>query len=171
MIASFLNFKLSIALPLAWQLTRRPRLRLETPCRAKARHATIRSNRFDITSISCATKTILKSGQEQAIIELINIAKDKEESKAETIPEHSAVDESASDGMIERGIEDIGAQARVLKDALKANFSCKLGTQHAILPWLAMHGASLPARFQIGLGGKRRTNAGQESGLRRISSN
>ena len=41
----------------------------------------------------------------------------------ETVLENSAVGESVSNGIVERGIRDIGGQVRVLKDAIEARYN------------------------------------------------
>ena len=81
-------------------------------------------------------------------------SKIKESADMEIVPENSAVGESQSNGMVERGIQDVGNQVRVLKDALETRLGVTLDPRHPILAWLISHAGALLIRCQVGVDGK-----------------
>jgi hypothetical protein len=70
------------------------------------------------------------------------------------IVEYSPVGASASNGVIERGIQSIEGQVRVLKDALEARWSVKLPVDHPVLSYLVEYAAVLLNRFEVGKDGR-----------------
>ena len=85
------------------------------PCKGTEHPYPVKQARFNIKQLGYK-KIILKSDQEPAIIDLCN--KIKESVDVEIIPENSPVGESQSNGMVERGIQEVGSITRVLKDSL-----------------------------------------------------
>ena len=82
-----------------------------------------------------ASKIILKSDQEPAIKDLINMIK-KLRAGIETFTEHSLVGASKSNGIIERGIQTMEGMIRMLKDALEFRWKTKIDEESPILSWL-----------------------------------
>jgi hypothetical protein len=101
------------------------------------------------------SKLILKNDQEPAIVDLQKqVIVELKEKGIECIPENSPVSESQSNGVIERGIQDIEGQVRVLKDMLDQKYNRKIESTHPILPWLVNHAGVLITRFQVGVDGR-----------------
>ena len=57
--------------------------------------------------------------------------------------EEPAKGESQSNGMVERGIQDVGNQVRVLKDALESRIGTVIDSKSPILAWLISHAGTL----------------------------
>ena len=70
------------------------------------------------------------------------------------VMEHSPVKASASNGCIERGIQSIEGQVRVLLDALEARWGVSIPVDHAIMCYLIEYSAFLLNRFEVGHDGK-----------------
>ena len=82
------------------------------------------------------SKISYRSDQEPAIVSLIETAL-KNNGKAGEIhdasPEHSAVGESASNGVAERTVQQFGDQLRTLKAALEARLKARLPSHHPVM--------------------------------------
>jgi hypothetical protein len=98
---------------------------------------------------------IAKSDQEPAVKHLIDeVGKAKAEFGGRWIVEHSPVDSHASNGVVERAIQSVGGQVRVLRSCLEAKWSVKLNSKHAVIPWIMEHAAFLLNRFEVGHDGR-----------------
>ena len=98
---------------------------------------------------------IVKSDQEPSIKHLVDeIGKRKAEAGGRWIRENSPVDSHASNGVVERGIQSVEGQVRVLKGALESRWNVKIGTKHMVLPWIVEYAAHLLNRFEGGHDGK-----------------
>ena len=96
---------------------------------------------------------IIKSDQEPAIIDLVReVARLR--APANTLKEESPVGASASNGVVERGIQTCEGQIRVLKDALEARIRDKVKSDHPVLTWLVEFAAVLVNRYEVGHDGK-----------------
>ena len=60
-----------------------------------------------------------------------------------SVVEHSPVGSSASDGVVERGIQSVEAQMRVMRDALEARCGVIIDVNSCIWAWLAEYSAVL----------------------------
>jgi hypothetical protein len=100
-----------------------------------------------------ASDVIIKGDQEPAIKALIEDVT-RLRAGARTIPEHSPVGSSGSNGVIERAIWSIEAQIRVMKSALENHVKTKIDDEHPIITWLAEYAAWLLNRFEVGRDGK-----------------
>ena len=118
---------------------------------------------------------VFKSDQEPAIVDLLNAigkrrcAKTKLESARDADPrdpskplgrsiqESSPVGSSASNGFIEKGIQDVEGQARTIKHALETRIGSKVPSDHDVIPWMLEYTAVLTNRCQVGIDGKRAT--------------
>ena len=57
--------------------------------------------------------------------------------------DESPVGESASNGLVERAIQDAQAQMRTLKLALEYRYQNRIEDSHPILPWLVKHASMI----------------------------
>ena len=72
------------------------------------------------------------------------------------VVENSPVGSSASNGVVERHVQTIQQQSRVLKSALESRWGVKIPTLHAVVPWLVEYAGLLVNRFEVGRDGKTR---------------
>ena len=87
-------------------------------------------------------RVIFKSGQELALKELLRAVKRERAEKIEFAgigKEESAVGESASNGFIERAIQDVQGQIRTIKLAVEWRYKSILKEDHPILPWIVKY--------------------------------
>ena len=98
-------------------------------------------------------KVIVRSDQEAPIKAVVQ-AVIKARGDAVTIPEHSPVGSSGSNGVIERGVKEVEGQIRTLKSALDARIGRDLSGSAHILPWLIEFSAVLLCRYLVGHDGK-----------------
>ena len=85
---------------------------------------------------------MLKSDQEPALKELLRAVKRERVEQIEfdgVMEEESPVGESASNGLVERAIQDVQAQMRTLKLAVEHRYQNRIEDSHPILPWLVKH--------------------------------
>ena len=96
---------------------------------------------------------VLKSNQEPAVVAMISEMAGRR--KAKTFPEHSPVASSQSNGYIERAIQSVSGQVRVLLDALETRMgqSCR-GSGIVALTWLVEYAAVLWNRYAVSSDGK-----------------
>ena len=59
-----------------------------------------------------------------------------------------------SNGVVERGIQSIEGQVRVLKDCLEEKWNIKIKSKHAVIPWIVEYAAHLLNRFEVGHDGR-----------------
>ena len=98
---------------------------------------------------------IVKSDQEPAIMSLVDaVGKQKSLGGGRWIVEASPVGSHASNGLVERAIQSVEGQVRVLKSALEARWGVKIPAASAIIPWLMEYAAHLLNRFEVGHDGK-----------------
>ena len=71
-----------------------------------------------------------------------------------TVPRHSPVGESQSNGRVENAIKRVQEQVRAFYDQLKARTGLSLGTDHPIFEWMVEWAATTLTRFVIRGGGK-----------------
>jgi hypothetical protein len=98
----------------------------------------------------------VKSDQEEAIK---GVVKDVGRLRAAAgggryVEEMSPVGASASNGVIERGIQSIEGQVRVLLDALESRWNVKIPVDHPILCYIIEYAAFVINRFEVGHDGK-----------------
>ena len=98
-------------------------------------------------------KLTIKTDQEPAIIDLVNGIK-RLRPNLETFHEQSPVGSSASNGVIERGVQTLEGQIRVLKDALETRWGIRIGDEQKILSWIVEYAAVLVNRYEVGHDGK-----------------
>ena len=88
------------------------------------------------------TKWILKSDRERM------------RSPAERLKVESPVGSSASNGMVESGVQTVQGQVRVLKDAFETRISTKVDGSHNIISWMIEIASVLVNRHEVGHDGK-----------------
>ena len=99
---------------------------------------------------------IVKSDQEpaiKAVVEDVGRAKTADGS-GRYIVENSPVGASQSNGMVERGIQSVAAQARVLLSAAQEKWGLTLSIEHPFICYLVEYAAVLLNRFEVGADGK-----------------
>ena len=70
------------------------------------------------------------------------------------ITEFSPVKSSASNGVVERGIQSAQGQIRVLKDALEGRWKREIAAVECIVPWIVEWSAHVLNRFEVGKDGR-----------------
>jgi len=98
-------------------------------------------------------KIMIKTDQEAAIVVLVNSIK-KMRPGIETFYENSPVAASASNGVMERGVQTIEGMIRVLKDGLETRWNTKVDESSPILSWLVEFASVLINRYEVGHDGK-----------------
>ena len=88
----------------------------------------------------------------------------------ESVPEYSAVGESASNGKAERAIQSFEDLLRTLKSALEARIKGKLAVDHPVIKWLIEHTAHILTRYSVNQDGRTpyQTLHGKKSGERLV---
>ena len=100
---------------------------------------------------------ILKSDQEPAIMALFaEVSKLRAEKGGigRTIEEASPVGSSSSNGIVERGIQSVEEQVRVLVSALGSRWKGTIPDRRSIWPWLVEYASYLLNRCNVGADGK-----------------
>jgi hypothetical protein len=70
------------------------------------------------------------------------------------VVENSPVGASASNGMVERAIQSVQGQVRVLKLAAEKRWGVEIPHRHPVVPWMVEYAAFLLNRFEVGHDGK-----------------
>ena len=98
---------------------------------------------------------VVKSDQEEAIKSVVSeVGKLRAAGGGgKFIVENSPVGSSASNGIIERGIQSIEGQVRVLMDALEDRWKLRIPIDHPIICFLVEYAAFLLNRFEVGRDG------------------
>ena len=99
------------------------------------------------------TRIILKCDQENPIA-AVQQEVIKNRLDVATVPRHSPVGESQSNGRVENAIKRVQEQVRAFYDQLKARTGLSLGTDHPIFAWMVEWAATTLTRFVIRCGGK-----------------
>ena len=96
-------------------------------------------------------RLVLKSDQEPSIVEVQHAIKDargRAHSHGTAI-ENSKVGDSNSNARVERAIQELGGMARTLKAALESRRGQKIHLDHAVVPWIIKHAASVITRYVV----------------------
>ena len=94
----------------------------------------------------------MKTDQEPALIALTSAV--IRERQDETLLEHSAVADSASNGVVEKGVQQIEQQLRVLKFCLQDRIGASIPSTSPIMSWLIPHAADSLNKLEVGADGK-----------------
>jgi hypothetical protein len=112
-----------------------------------------RVNAF-IREIGCEFVTvIIKSDQEPAIQALLEDVR-RLRGEVKTIIELSPVGESASNGVVERGIQAMQGQLRTMRSALETCWGYQIPDDHAIINWMVEHSSVVLNKCEVGHDGK-----------------
>ena len=94
-------------------------------------------------------RVIIKSDQEVSIIDVARAVAEVRATQHGTAIENSSVGDSDSNGTIERAIQDVEQQVRVLRAALEIRINRKVRLIEAVVPWMIRHAACLITRCRI----------------------
>ena len=95
---------------------------------------------------------IVKTDQEPSIGILVQDIKEMRESR--TVIEESPVGSHQSNGIIERSVQGVEGQLRVLKSALEGRIGKRISAERRIVKFMAEYGAYLLNRLEVGKDGK-----------------
>ena len=95
---------------------------------------------------------ILKSDQENSMIEVLRKVKEKRTAASQL--EHSPVEEHESNGVAERAVQMHEGMTRTMKLALEERLKVKIPSIHPIMTWLVQHGADTLTKFVVGSDGR-----------------
>jgi hypothetical protein len=109
--------------------------------------------------VECGFRTgdiVIKTDQEPAIKFLVKdlVAERGSEPGHKTLVEESPVQSSGSNGVVERAVQTIEGQVRVLKLALEERLGQEVPASHCIVTFLADYAAYLVNRLEVGKDGK-----------------
>ena len=97
-------------------------------------------------------RIIMRSDNEPAILALKEEL--KKNTEVEIVPEESPAYESKSNGEIEREIQAVQEQFRVMKDGLESRLGKRIPRGHVMIPWLVAHASDAMVRYKVGDDGK-----------------
>ena len=98
-------------------------------------------------------KLVLKSDQEHAIVDLVKEVARTRGGIGRTLIEQAPRGDSAGNGLVERAVQTIEGQVRVLKVALEEALGVPGSTTHAIFPWMVEHAGDLLTKCSVGSDG------------------
>ena len=99
---------------------------------------------------------VAKSDQESSIRALVEAVGQMKGIKGSGrwIVEHSPVGSSQSNGIIERAVQSIEGQLRVIKLALEKRYKVELPVQHPLLAWAVEYAGVMLNRCEVGHDGR-----------------
>ena len=99
---------------------------------------------------------IVKTDQEPSIGILVKdlVEMRGNEKGGRTVVENSPVGSSKSNGLVERGVQAVEGQIRVLKSALEGRLGMKVHAERRVVKFMAEYGAYLLNRLEVGKDGK-----------------
>ena len=106
-------------------------------------------------------RIIFKTDQEPAAKALQRRV--KETWSGEVVVQNSPVGSSQSNGLAEKGVQEVEGQARTLKIALEGRLKVNLPSELPVMMWLIEHAGDLMNRFRVGSDGRtpRERNTGK----------
>ena len=98
----------------------------------------------------------IKTDQEPVMMSMVeNLCRERARNGAmRTVVEHSPAYQSRSNGVVERAVQSVEAQMRVIRSSLEDRVEAKLGGNHAAWAWIAEYASYLLNRFEVGKDGK-----------------
>ena len=109
----------------------------------------------DIEEFGHCGKIIVKSDQENALLDLIKEVKKMRESKnRETLCENSKVYDSQSNGEAERAVQSVECIVRTHKLALEKSLNRVIPCKHPIMTWLVEHSVNMLNKYLVGRDGR-----------------
>ena len=98
---------------------------------------------------------VAKSDQEPSIKKLVeDVGRSRGAGAGRWITEFSPVGSSASNGVVERGIQSVQGQIRTLKDGLESRWKREISAVECVVPWIVEWSAHVLNRFEVGKDGK-----------------
>ena len=73
---------------------------------------------------------------------------------AQTLPNNPPAYNPESNGVVEKGVQDVIAHVRLLKLALESRLEIEIDAHHPIMEWLLVHATFILSRFAVGHDGK-----------------
>ena len=127
-------------------------------------HLTKTNGEFVIKSImaflrECGCEIVdltVKTDQENIMVAMAeDLAKARaKKGSMRTVIEHSPIYQSRSNGIIERAVQSVEGQMRVLRSALDEKLGVGIPVGHPIWPWITEYSSFLLNRFEVGKDGK-----------------
>ena len=98
----------------------------------------------------------IKTDQEPVMMSMVeNLCRERARKGAmRTVVEHSPAYQSRSNGVVERAVQSVEAQMRVIRSSLEDRVEAKIGGNHAVWAWIAEYASYLLNRFEVGKDGK-----------------
>ena len=100
----------------------------------------------DIRRFGHRKKLLLRSDGEPAVKDLLEKVADYR--TPETVIEQSPVEDSRANGLVERAVQAVEKQVRVIKMATEEQVG-KFSVMHPAFPWLVVHSADVLNKFQV----------------------
>ena len=98
---------------------------------------------------------VAKSDQEPSIKKLVeDVGRSRGEGSGRWIAEFSPVKSSASNGVVERGIQSVQGQIRTIKDGLESRWKREASAVECVVPWIVEWSAHVLNRFEVGKDGR-----------------
>ena len=99
-------------------------------------------------------KLILKSDQENSVLDVINATRRERAEHIEIAKEDSSVGEHPENGKIERAIQTLEGQVRTMKLALESRYGTQISETHVIWPWLITYAGMLENIARVDVEGR-----------------
>ena len=98
----------------------------------------------------------IKTDQEPVLMATVgNLSRERAKKEAmRLVVEHSPRYQSQSNGVVERAVQSVVAQMRVIRSSLDERLGIKIGSKHAVWAWIAEYSSFLLNRFEVGKDGK-----------------
>ena len=88
-----------------------------------------------IRELGLAEADIIMKGDQEAAIKAVIEKVAGMRPTARTIPEHSPVGSSGSNGVVERAVQEVEGQLRTMRLAAEGRFRARFGEEHAAVTW------------------------------------
>ena len=109
---------------------------------------------------------VAKSDQEPSIKKLVeDVGRSRGEGSGRCIAEISPVKSSASNEVVERGIQSVQGQIWTIKYGLESRWKREIAAVECVVPWIVEWSAHVLNRFEVGKMGEQLTNAARGSQL------
>ena len=96
-----------------------------------------------------------KTDQEPVIMTMVqNLARERAKKGPMRMVGNSQKYSSQSNGIVERAVQSVEAQMRVIRSAIEEKMKVKISGKHAIWAWVAEYSSYLLNRFEVGKDGK-----------------
>ena len=100
------------------------------------------------------TNLVMKTDQEAALKSLMSKVRSHRGDQTQTMHEMCPVGDLRADGFVERSIQSVQGQIRILRSALKGRIGTRIDPTSQIFEWMVIHAANLMNLFEIGRNGR-----------------